>query len=113
MPAHEVVEVCGARAQRLSEPRLFLDRIHGEVDGSDAGVGEPVRDFWSQKPRVRRQVHPEIFLRRVVDHLVNEVRANGIRTSAGHPLKSIYSAASARESSGPRSASNSRPAGRA
>ena len=83
LPLHEMFEVFAHMLKGFGKPRLFFNRIHGEVDRSYAGVGETVCDFRTQKPSVRREVHPEIFLRRVVNNLVNEVWPDQRFTAGG------------------------------
>src|SRR5580692_3657258 len=81
------------------QARLFLDSVDREVHGGDAGVSEAIGDFGAQQPRVRREVNPKVFLRSVVNHLVNEVwakqwfAASGSQNPARRALEPVNGAA--------------------
>ena len=87
LPPHKVVEVRTHVLEGFRESRLFLDRIDGEVDGGDPGVGQAVCYIRAQKSRIRGQINPEIFLRRIVHDLVNEIGAQQWLAARGskHP----------------------------
>jgi len=45
----EIVEVRADVLQRFGQTRLFLDGVHGEIDGGDSGVSQAVGYFRPQK----------------------------------------------------------------
>ena len=80
---HQVVEVGTHVFERFRQARLFLDGIHGEVDGGNARVSEAINHIRTQQARVGGEINPKIFFRRVVDDFVHKIWAHQRLAASG------------------------------
>jgi len=56
------------------QARLFVPGVNGEVEDRDARVSQAIGNVRAKQTSIRPNVDPESFFRRVVHHLVGELR---------------------------------------
>src|SRR5262249_1651297 len=71
LPTDEIGEIGADVFEGFRQAGLFGDGVDGEVNGGDAGVGEPVGNFGPEQTGVGGEIDPEIFFRGVINDLVD------------------------------------------
>ena len=74
LPLHQIFKVRPNRIERLWQRLSILHGIDGEINGRDARVAETIDHIVFHQETVRRQIDEDIFLRAVVNDLMNELR---------------------------------------
>ena len=70
----QVIEIRPDRLECLRQLLAIGDRIHREIEGGHAGIGQPVDDLGARQTAVGGHIDPEALLHGVVGDFVRKIR---------------------------------------